>query len=686
MPKNIALSNFVNREISWLHFNQRVLQEAADVSTPLIERLKFLGIFSNNLDEFFRVRVATLARMAAFPEKGEDYDGFDPNKVLKEINEIVSRQQKQFVDIYWNILEQFEKKNIFILNETQLNTKQGEYVYKYFHEFVRPNLFPIMINNFRNKTALKDKSIYLAVCLRNKDNNENENYALIKVPTDSVSRFIILPQTDKRNCIVLLDDIIRYCLKDIFQIFGYDTFEAYTIKFTRDAELDIDNDVSKSFMELISESLKQRKIGRPVRFIFDKTIPDHLLNILIKKFKITHKDDLSGGGRYHNFKDFIDFPNIGKLGLEYTPIEPLHHKSIPHSRSLFSAIKQKDIMLHFPYQSFDYVIDLLREASIDPNVKSIKMTLYRLARNSNVINALVNAARNGKDVTVYMELQARFDEKANINWSEKLIEEGVNIKFGVPGLKVHAKLLLIKRKEGNKNISYANIGTGNYNEETAKVYADDSLLTCNANITSDVEKVFTLFENNYKPLRFKTLIVSPFYMRNYFSKMISNEIANAKAGKKAWIILKLNNFVDMESAKKLYMASKAGVKIKIIARGTCILKAGIPKLSENIEAISIVDKFLEHSRIFVFCNGGDEKYFISSADWMKRNFDNRVEVACPIYDKKIQKEIKNMLDIQLKDNTKARLLSYNRYNHYKTAPGKKSIRSQFEIYNYLKSL
>ena len=451
--------------------------------------------------------------------------------VLKEINEIVIRQQKQFVDVYWNILEQLEKKNIYILNETQLNKKQGEYIDNYFHEQVRPNLFPIMVNNFEHSTALKDKSIYLAICLGKKDDKAYHNYALIKVPTDSVSRFLILPQTDSRKCIILLDDIIRYCLKDIFSIFGYDTFEAYTIKFTRDAELDIDNDVSKSFMELISDSLKQRSQGRAVRFIFDKTIPNQLLKILIKKFKITHKDDLIGGSRYHNFKDFIDFPNVGDPDLLFPKLTQLHHKDLSHSHSLFSAIKQKDIMLHFPYQTFDYVIDLLREASIDPKVKSIKMTLYRLARNSNVINALVNAARNGKKVTVYMELQARFDEKANINWSEKMIDEGVKIIFGMPGLKVHTKLILIKRSENNKTVFYTNIGTGNYNEETAKVFTDESLFTCNPDIASDVEKVFDLFENNYKPLRFKTLIVSPFYMRNYFTRMLTNEINNAKAGK-----------------------------------------------------------------------------------------------------------------------------------------------------------
>jgi polyphosphate kinase len=377
---------------------------------------------------------------------------------------------------------------------------------------------------------------------------------------------------------------------------------------------------------------------------------------------------------------------VGDPSLIFPKLVQLHHKDISHSHSIFNAIRQKDIMLHFPYHTFDYVIDLLREASIDPKVRSIKMTLYRLARNSNIINALVNAARNGKKVTVYMELQARFDEKANINWSEKLIDEGVKIFFGMPGLKVHTKLILIKRKEGNKIAFYSNVGTGNYNEETAKVFTDESLLTCDPDIASDVEKVFDLFENNYKPLKFKTLIVSPFYMRNYFTRMLANEVNNARAGLKAWVILKINNMVDMDTARKLYRASQAGVKIKLIARGTCIIKAGIPGLSENIEAVSIVDRFLEHSRIFAFCNDGDEKYYISSADWMKRNFDYRVEVACPINDKKLQKELKTILNLQLKDNTKARLLNYNRYNHYKTAPGKTKIRSQEEIYNYLKNL
>lgn len=677
---------FINREISWLYFNERVLQEASDNSTPLIERIKFLGIFSNNLDEFFRVRVATLKRMSAFGNKALDYDGFDPEKILKEINEMVMRQQREFNRIFKNISSSLEKHDICILNENQLDSGQGKFVRKYFHEHVRPNLFPLMISNFTDSLKLKDKSIYLAVCLEKKNGKYKEDNALIKVPTDSVPRFLILPKTDKRTCIILLDDVIRFCLEDIFSNFDFDTFHAYTIKFTRDAELDIDNDVSKSFMELVSESLKKRKAGRPVRFIYDKNIPDRLLDLIIRKFNISHKDDIIWGGRYHNFKDFINFPDVGHNDLLNPDIEPLHHKDLPHSSSIFSCVRQKDIMLHFPYQSFDYIIDLLREASIDPLVKSIKMTLYRVARNSNIINALVNAVRNGKKVTVYLELLARFDEKANIEWSEKLKDEGVKIIHGVPGLKVHSKLILIKRRENNAVVRYAYIGTGNFNEETAKIFADDSLLTCNPNITSDVDKIFKMFGNDYKPEPFSTLLVSPFNMRKVVMDLLNKEIRNAKAGKEAWAIIKLNNLVDVPIAKKLYQASKAGVKIKLVSRGTCILIPGMPGLSENIEAVSIVDKYLEHSRVMIFCNGGNEKYYITSADWMKRNFDFRIEVACPILEPEIQSELKTMLEIQLKDNKKSRWLSFQKMNIYRKSTPHKPVRSQIEIYNYLKQI
>ncbi len=677
---------FISREISWLYFNERVLQEASDLNNPLNERIKFLGIFSNNLDEFFRVRVATLNRMLDLKDKDSIYDDFSPKKILKEINNIVSEQQQKFNAIYKDILKKLELNNIYIINEKQLNETQGEYVKKYFREKVRPNLFPIMMSNLDNTDSLKDTAIYLAVHMQKKDGSIKENYALMKVPSVSVSRFLVLPKAEEKKYIILLDDVIRYCLEDIFLMFDFDILRAYTIKFTRDAELDLDNDVSKSYIELITEGLKQRKLGRPVRFIYDKDIPADLLKLLSKKFNISSKENHIAGDRYHNFKDFISFPNLGSKDFEFVPTPPLPHKSLANAKSIFAAIRQKDIMLHYPYHSFQYIIDLLREASIDPLVKSIKMTIYRLARNSNVINALINAARNGKSVTVYLELQARFDEKANLFWSEKLQEEGVTIINGIPGLKVHCKLLLIKRKEGNAINYYTNVATGNFNEDTAKIYADDSLLTANEKIGVEAEKVFAMFESKFKPFRFSTLIVSPFSQRNYFIRMINNEIANAKAGKKARIIIKLNNLVDQAIIKKLYQASDAGVKIRLIIRGICVLKPHIKGLSDNIRAISIVDKFLEHSRLFYFYNNGKEDLFISSADWMTRNFDYRIEVGCPINDKDIKNELLKMLEIQMNDNTKARNISADNKNEYKKTDSELQVRSQFDIYNYFKEL
>ncbi len=461
---------------------------------------------------------------------------------------------------------------------------------------------------------------------------------------------------------------------------GYDTFSAYTIKLTRDAELDIDHDISKSFMELMSESIKKRKKGSPVRFVYDDDMPEGLNKKLNRKLKITKTDNIRGGGRYHNFKDFMSFPNMGGKNLVFAKTYPNKHPEISHNTSIIDKISEGDIMLHYPYQSFQYIVDLLREASIDPKVRAIKMTFYRAARDSNVINALINAARNGKYVTVFLEIQARFDEKANIYWSRKLEEEGVKIIKTLPGFKVHSKLMLIRRKESGKNVYYANISTGNFNESTAKVYADDSLLTAHKGITTEVNMLFHLFESPYNPPKFKHLIVAPYYMRNSFINKLNAEIRNAKNGKEAWVILKLNNLVDKKITAKLYNAAKAGVNIKIICRGICILIPGIKGLSENIKVISIVDKFLEHSRIFVFANDGDPKYFLSSADWMVRNFDHRFETAAPIYDKKLQDEIMAMLNLQLSDNTKARLVNTKDNNEYVVTKSKTKIRSQFKTY------
>ncbi len=678
-----AQGSLINRETSWLEFNGRVLQEAEDKSTPLFERIKFLGIFSNNLDEFYRVRVATLNRMMDYNQRSGE--GFNPKRILKEINRIDKEQQNDFSRIFRGIVMELAQEGIFIINEKQLNADQGAYVRKFFNDHVRGLLFPIMLNNLKSE-SLVDKSIYLALKLESSSSQIPRQFAVIKVPTKTLSRFVSLPSVDNHKYIILLDDVIRYCLDEVFSMFGYDVYNAYTFKFTRDAELDIDSDVSKSFLEIMTESLKQRKVGAAVRFIYDKTMPAELLNLLKSKLDISEADTLSKSGRYHNFKDFMSFPDVGRPDLLFTKVQPLEQRKLPRFESILSTLRHQDIMLHYPYQSFHYIIDLLREASIDPQVRAIKMTLYRVASDSKVVNALINAARNGKAVTVFMELQARFDEEANIYWAEKMQEEGVKLIQGIPGFKVHSKLLLIRRKEGNKNVYYANVGTGNFNEQTARIYADDSLLTSDPDITSDVNSVFHLFESKYNPPKFRKLIVAPFHMRNFFIRMINNEIKIAKSGKEVWCIVKLNNLVDDKMVKKLYQASEAGVKIKIICRGTCTLVPGEKGQSENIEVISIVDKFLEHSRVFVFNNGGKEKYYISSADWMVRNLDNRIEVACPVEDTSLQQELKTMLLIQLKDSTKARLVNYTVVNEYKERDKLPEIRSQVAIYDYLKRI
>jgi polyphosphate kinase len=676
-------SNIINREISWLHFNGRVLQEAADPSTPLVNRMKFLGIYSNNLDEFFRVRVATVNRMIGM-EKGVFHDKYlSPRKTLREINRITKEQQKEFQHTYNLVINELAEKNIFVINDKGLTSEQGRFVEQYFREHVRPCLFPIILNNLK-AASLHDHSLYLAVVLQVKGKPSLEKYALVEVPVNTRSRFLILPSENEKHFIILLDDVIRHCLGQIFSVFGFNIFKAYAIKFTRDAEMDIDSDVSKSFIELMTEGLKQREVAPPVRFVYDRHMPERLLKQLLAKLNISQSDTITGGGRYHNFKDFVSFPNIGPPELEYSRMPPLEHQGLRVTKSILAGIKERDYLLHYPYQSFQYLIDLLREASLDPLVRGIKMTLYRVASNSNVVNALINAARNGKEVTVFLEVQARFDEEANIYWAGKMQEEGVRVIQSIPGYKVHAKLLLIRRKEGLKNVYYAGVGTGNFNETTAKVYTDVSIFTAHKEIVADVNSVFHLFESIYNAPRFSKLIVAPFHMRIQFIKMLNNEIRNAKAGMDAWMILKINNLTDIKIVKKLYEASMAGVKIKLIVRGICVLQPGVPHLSENIEAITIVGRFLEHSRIMVFANGGNELYYLSSADWMERNFDNRIEVACPIFDRDLQREIKTMLQIQLRDNTKARVITPTKSNQYVKGNPNLKLNSQTETYKFFK--
>jgi len=675
---------YINRESSWLSFNDRVLQEAEDKNVPLIERLKFLGIYSSNLDEFFSVRVGTIRRMINVGIKAKTEIGGKPKEVLNEIQQIVLRQRDKFDKIFNELVQELEKENIFIINEKQLSTEQEKFVKSYFEQEVHPRLVPVMLNSHPSFPYLKNAVIYLAIHLSYKDNHAKPAYALIEVPANILPRFIVLPKIDDRKFIIMLDDVIRYGLKDIFSIFEYDSHQAYTIKLTRDAELEIDDDVTRSFFEKISDSVKQRQLGQPVRFVYDREVPSDLFNFILKRNHLQDFQNLIPGGRYHNARDFMNFPKIGSSSLMNKPRAPLYHKDLIKSRSIFSAIKEKDILLHYPYQSFHHIIDLLREAAIDPKVTSIKMTLYRLAKDSNVINALRNACRNGKEVTAVIELQARFDEEANIRWTQKLEEENARILDGVPGLKVHAKLCLITRNEGGEKVNYAVVGTGNFNEFTARIYSDHALLTADPRITQEVSKVFKFLENNYKTFNYKHLLVSPFFMRKRLLKMIESEIENKAAGKDAYIYAKMNSLVDQDIIKKLYKASQTGVKIKLMVRGICSLIPGISGISENIEAISILDKFLEHSRIFIFCHGGDERYYISSADWMIRNLDNRVEVAVPIYDKNIQKELKDFFLLQFKDNTKARIFDEKQDNRYRKNETEPAFRAQDDIYKYLK--
>jgi len=678
--KNIIL---INRELSWLAFNERVLQEAEDETVPLIERIKFLGIYSNNRDEFFRVRVATLKRVVKHQKKAEGLMGEHPKRLLDKIQKVVIEQQNKFEHTYLTILAELEKHNVFIINEKQLDTKQEHFVKDYFREKVMPSLFPIMLDHRTNFPYLKDKSGYLIIKLGRNKKTQKSKYALIEVPTDTLSRFVVLPKTDEKSYIILLDDVIRVCLEEIFPNFEHDYVEAYNIKLTRDAEIDIDNDLSKSLVEKLSKGLKDRKKGQPVRFVYDGKIAPDILAFIKKKIKLRKEDNPIPGGRYHNFKDFISFPNIGSAGLSYKKVPALRHPDLENQANLFKVIRRKDVLLTYPYQSFEHIIDLLREASIDPKVLSIKITLYRVAKNSNVVKALINAVKNGKQVTAVVELQARFDEEANMYWAGKLQEEGAKVIYGVPGLKVHSKMFLITRRESSKIHHYAHIGTGNFNGDTARIYTDHSLLTANKHITEEVEKVFTFYADNTKPGTYKHLMVSPFFMRKRIVQLINREIRNAKSGKPAFIILKLNNLVDPAMIKKLYEASSHGVQVKLIVRGICSLIAGVKGLSDNIEAISIIDKFLEHSRLFIFCNNGDEKYFLSSADWMTRNLDHRSEVAVPVYDKKIQQQIRTIIDTLWSDNTKARILGSKQDNEYRKNDSVIRVRAQEDVYNLL---
>ena len=672
------------KELSWLSFNQRVLQEAADKSNPLIERIRFLGIYSSNLDEFYKVQFANLKKYVLI-EQEQSQGSSNSKQLLRQVNQKVIQLELQFDQLYNELLLEMARNQIFLINERQLSSYQENWIKNYYKNNLRQYITPILLDSHTELIQfLKDDHAYLAVeiiC------ETSISYALLELPTDNVSRFVLLPSevSTKNKSIIFLDNILRYCLPEIFEVF-FDALElnAYSININRDAEYELNTELD-SLLELMSQGLKQRLTAQPVRFTYQKDMPRALFELLINKLRLTEQDAMPGG-RYPNFKDLVKFPDLGIKNLMNKHVSNLVYNRFKQFRNSFAAIKDRDVLLYYPYYSFGHVLEIMRQASFDPAVTHIRMNIYRVAKDSRFIHAAINAANNGKKVTVVVELQARFDEEANIKWAKRLISSGIKVIYSQPKLKIHAKLFLIDRKENDEIVRYAHIGSGNFNERTARIYTDFSLLTADPAITDEVKKVFNFIENPFKPVSFNYLLVSPQNTRLRFHEFIEREITNAKAGKSAGIYLKLNAITDKEMIDALYRASCAGVKIRMIVRGTCVLVPQIPHLSENIFVTSIVDQYLEHARVYIFENDGKKDTYISSADWMPRNLDNRIEVGVKIFDPILRSTIHDIFNIQCNDNVKARIIDKDNTNNYVLRGNKKKIRAQHAIYDYLKQL
>lgn len=679
----MSIIKFKNRELSWLDFNERVLQEAEDKSVPLIDRLRFIGIFSNNLDEFYKIRYATVKRIALSNQKEKKvYKGESAKDLLSKITKNAIKLQQKSTIIFNSILKDLEKENILMINEKNIPKESLEYLNEFYQNKVFPQLKIVILNEKDNFPQLTDFSSFLIVSIKSKNNKFF--YALIQFPSE-INRFIVLKNKLHKN-ILLIDDLIRYNLNQIFKIFDPISVTTNMIKFSRDAELDFDDDISKSYLEKISQSVKDRLNGEPVRFIYDKEINPKTLNFLLDKMNINSEtDSIIHGGRYHNKRDYMKFPGLNQ-NLVHKNIIPLNIPGFMKNKSIFKILNDKDFLQHTPYHNFNHILNFLSEASIDPDVKKISITIYRLSKLSSVANTLINAAKSGKKVVVQIELQARFDENANIDYAKLMQDQGVKLIFGIPNLKVHAKICVVEKKIDNKIKKYGFVSTGNFNESTAKIYTDFTLFTSNKEILNDISKVFDFFKFNYKKFKFNHLILSPYRTQTHFTDLINDEIENAKKGKNAFIKIKLNNITSYSMIEELYKASRSGVKIKMIVRGICCLLPNRKNLSENIQVISIIDKFLEHTRMFIFCNDGDNKTFISSADWMTRNLENRVEVTCPVLDRNISKRINGIFDIYWEDNIKSRLVNSSNNNDYRKN-NKSKLRSQEEVYNFhLKNL
>ncbi|WP_339331165.1 polyphosphate kinase 1 [Aeromonas hydrophila] len=677
---------YEEKELSWLSFNERVLQEAMDKTVPLIERVRFLGIFSSNQDEFFKVRVSDVKRRILI---NEVHGGDDEAKVLlRAIQQKVMALGEAFDNTYKELLIALARHNIFLVNEYQLSESIQQWLRVFFKEKVLRHIIPILLNKEVNPVKfLKDEYTYLAIEM--KKNGQVIQYALVEVPTDDLPRFFQLPPegTRRKKQIIILDNVIRFCLDEIFKgFFDYDEIAAYAVKLTRDAEYDLSDQLDLSLVDKMSDGLKQRLTAMPVRFVYEREMPAAMISFLKLKLQISSYDAIMPGGRYHNFKDFIGFPNVGRDYLENPKLPALDCRDFDGFVNAFDAITKQDILLYYPYHKFHHFTELVRQAAFDPAVSAIRINIYRVAKKSRIIHSLIDAANNGKKVTVVVELRARFDEAANIDWANILTDAGVKVVFGVPSLKIHSKLCLITRHEQGEAVRYAHIGTGNFNEKTAKIYTDFSLLTRHPDITAEVEGVFEYIEYPYRRYKFNHLLVSPINSRRQLYRLIDNELANAKAGQPSGITLKINNLVDRDLINRLYAAGQAGVPIQMIIRGMCALRPGVPGLSDNIRVISIIDRFLEHPRVMVFHNKGNPQLYISSADWMSRNIDGRIEVGTPIYDERLKQRILDILELQLSDTCKARVIDADQKNEYVKRGNRRKIRSQVAIYDYLKRI
>jgi polyphosphate kinase len=672
---------FINREMSWLDFNARVLQEAAHQNVPLLDRLRFVGIFSNNLDEFFQVRYATVQRIAQSEKTGKKiFGGESATKLLKMITQKVIEQQKESVQILSGIEQELEKEQIYLVNENQVLDEHKAFLKEYFIQKVSPALMTIMISD-KETQDFSDNQAFLAVKLTfTNGETPKTKFALIEIPKD-LDRFIVLPQLGEKQYVMFLDDLIRYHFDLIFNFFDFTSISAHMIKVTRDAELDMEGDVSKSYIYKIVESVRERILAEPVRLVYDKDIAEDTLEVVKQILGMDSNDSLIPGGRYHHRRDYMNFPQFKNQNLQYDKVDPVPIPGLSLEKSIIKAVDKKDFLLYSPYHSFSYLIKFLREAALDPEVTTIKITIYRLSKLSNVASALINAVKNGKKVLVQIELQARFDETNNITYAEQMEAAGVQLIFGIPGLKVHSKIGLIEKNVNGKKKRYGFISTGNFNEDTAKIYTDYTLLTSNQKILKEVNKVFNFLQVHYKLKKYKHLIVSPHYTHNTVVRMINQEIENHKAGLPSGIRLKLNAITNFKMIEKLYEASCEGVSIQMIVRGICCLIPGVKGMSENIEVISIVDKYLEHPRVYMFDNSGNPKVYLSSADFMTRNIENRVEVAVPIYDSILKQEIQDVFEIAWNDNVKARKINGQEQNLF-VVNGKEEIRSQWKIYDY----